>query len=151
MFFQAVAAVPTLWDSIRAILPIVGWGTVITGCVIAFRWAWSLRGAIDGFLTSQTKAGDLAQKTYNSVERVKSEAIAQVKAATEAGEAKAAELREGINKLDTNHLSHIQMDIAEMNVKYDRVIGISTKQLEVIQAVKEGIAVLVALQQAKKD
>jgi hypothetical protein len=151
MFFQAVTAVPTLWDSIRAILPIVGWGTVITGCALAFRWAWSLRGAVDNFLKTQTDASNLAQKTYNSVERVKSEAIAQVKAATEQGEAKAAEIKSGIDKLDQNHLSHIQLDIAEINIKHDRLIGIATKQLDATQAVKEGIAVLVALQQAKKD
>jgi hypothetical protein len=149
---------PTLFESFKAILPVVGWGTVIAGCILAFRWAWSLRGAIDGFLVTQTKASDLAQKTYNSVERVKSEALALVKAATEAGERKAAELKDDIQRLDSNHLNHIQIDMAEMNarnaemnVKYDRLIGINSKQLEIAQQTDRNIAILVVLYQKAKD
>ena len=142
---------PTFFESIKTILPVIGWGTIITAIGLATRWAWKVRGAVDDFLTSQVADRVLAQRTLDGVEAAKKAAMDEVASAKQHGEIRADELKKGIETLDTNHLAHIQTDIAEINVKHDRLIGIGTKQLELSQSIKEGIAVLVALQQAKKD
>lgn len=141
---------PGFWEVIKTPLQVISAGTLIAGVAWMVRWTWKLRGVVDDFILDQKEGRALVQKTLDGVEAAKKVAIDEVAAARQSGESKAAELKAGIDSLNINHLQHIQQDISEMNLKYDRLIGLNSKQLEVAQATQTSIAVLVALQQKEK-
>ncbi len=154
--YLTAATDPSIWELIKTPAVVTACGSIVGVCIWLVRWTWKLRGAVDTWINDQKTDRDLAQKTFEGIESAKKVAMEEVGKATAHGEEKANELRQRIDAnqasletINTNHLSHIEKDIAEINVKHDRLIGIGTKQLEMSQGIREGIAVLVALEQAR--
>ena len=151
-----LTADPTIWELLKTPAVVTACGSIIGVSIWLVRWTWKFRGAVDSWVTSQAADRQLAQKTYEGIEAAKQVAMDEVNKATAHGEEKANELRVRIDAnqasletINSNHLSHIEKDIAEINVKHDRLIGIGSKQLEMTQGIREGIAVLVALEQSR--
>jgi hypothetical protein len=141
---------PAFWTSITDVIRTIG----ILGMLGALAWivklVWGARGRFDDFVAGQAADRELAKKTLDGIEAARKTAMEEVEKATAHGEARANELRikieenqSALDKIAGNHLAHIQLDIAEANVKYDRLIGIGTKQLEISQSMKESLAILV--------
>jgi len=151
-----LTADPTIWELLKTPAVVTACGSIIGVSIWLVRWTWKFRGAVDTWVASQAADRQLAQKTYEGIEAAKQVAMEEVGKAAAHGEKKANELRiridanqASLETINSNHLSHIEKDIAEINVKHDRLIGIGTKQLEMTQGIREGIAVLVALEQAR--
>ena len=134
---------PTLWDIVNSNAPVIGWAFLCSCIAFCTRLVWKMRGGLDRFFENQRKDRDLSQKIFLAVEEAKKEALMRVEKATAHGEEKAAELKLEIEKnqatlnvMNTNHLSHIQKSMEDLNGKHDKVV-------DFLYNIDKNIAVLV--------
>lgn len=88
-------------------LHLVGWPVLVA-------LAWKARGAVENFLNEAKVTAAKTEETLKISETMQSE----------------------LQVIGSNHLSHIQKDMSDLNLKYDR-------SLETLQSIDKGIGILV--------
>jgi uncharacterized phage infection (PIP) family protein YhgE len=140
-----------IFDVIKSFVPVVGWGIVCTAFIWGLKIAWSVRGSIDSFLNKQDANSEKTTKAIiDRLGQAEKTAIAQVESAKNHGAQEAAEIKSqaagiasNVEKLDVNHLAHIEAGVTGLNAKTDRLIDKTAKHLELAADMKESLAILV--------
>jgi hypothetical protein len=88
-------------------LHVIGWPVLIG-------FAWKFRGNLDAFLHSWEAMDARAQTTADTT----------------------AVIKQSVDKMSTNHLKHIEMSLASMDVRHE-------KETELLTNIDKGIAILV--------
>lgn len=114
---------------------IIGWSFLCTAIGFCTKYAWSVRGAFDKFMSDQAASNKNIAETLAKVDEAKTAALDAAFAAKREGEQKAAEILAIVNKLDTNHLAHMEKDLAALN-------SMQEKHLEILTSIDKGIAIL---------
>lgn len=107
LFTEDIYKSQNFWEWAAQHIQVIGWPALLT-------IAWRLRGAVDKVMTKWASMDTRSTETL---------------AVTEA-------LKADLQVIGSNHLSHIEKDMAELNKKYDQ-------SLETLSSIDRGIAVLV--------
>lgn len=96
-----------IFDFISSNIHIIGWAGL--GVL-----AWKVRGALDRFITSAEVSEKRAQETYDMT----------------------AEVKSGVDLIQTNHLAHVEKDLGSLSIKQDEAN-------KILASIDKGISILV--------